>query len=185
MLAKRAGAACSCADFRSILVETAPAKLYHRHLRGLLVPFLAGAVNELQAGAVPGTGIESLSLLARAFQALASAHKRQWAVLLYDIKAAFYRVLRQLLVAVPDTDGAIQHLVQSMGLPPAALVELRDKLLTLEALADAKVPSHVQALLTDIMQGTYFRMDGHHLLHLTRKGTRPGDPTADVCSGSC
>ena len=89
VLAKRAGAACSCADFRSILVETAPAKLYHRHLRSLLVPHLRAVSDELQAGAVPGTGIEALSLVARSFQALSASQHRPWAILLYDIKAAF------------------------------------------------------------------------------------------------
>ena len=39
-LAKRAGAATQCSDFRSILVECAPAKLYHKALRNRLVPAL-------------------------------------------------------------------------------------------------------------------------------------------------
>ena len=98
-------------------------------------------------------------------------------------KRPFYRVIRQLLVSVPDSDEALQQLVMSMGLPSAALHELQPKLQTLEQLAQAEVPAHVQSLLTDVLQGTYFRMDGHYLLHLTRKGTRPGDPTADVLFG--
>ena len=179
-IAKKAGAACACADFRSILVETAPAKLYHKCLRTRLIPFLANACQELQAGAVPGAGIESLSLVARTFQALSSARGRPWSLVFYDIKSAFYRVVRQLVLAVPDSDDNLRQVVATLGLPPRALQELARQLSSLEALTRAHVPDHVAALLTDVMEGTFFRIDGHDLIHLTKRGTRPGDPCADV-----
>ena len=183
VLAKRAGAATRCTDFRSILVECAPAKLYHKALRNRLVPALLDNRQELQCGAVPGTGIEALALLARAVQDTAAAMGRHWGMLYYDIKAAFYRVVRQLVVAVPETDEALVRLLHTLGLPPAALEELRDKLSAIAALPAAGVSPHATALVSDILQGTYFRVDHSSLIHLTKRGTRAGDPTADLLFG--
>ena len=68
----------------------------------------------------------------------------------------------------------------SLGLPDRALAELRSKLESMAALPLAGAPAHLEALLADILQGTYFRMESGHLLYLTRRGSRPGNPCADV-----
>ena len=92
VLAKRAGAATQRGDFRSILVERAPAKLYHKALRNRLVPALVS--HELQCGATPGSGIEALALLARTVQDCAVASHKRWGMVFYNLHATFYRVVR-------------------------------------------------------------------------------------------
>ena len=130
----------------------------------------------MQCGATPGTGIEALSLVARAYQDAVACT----AMIFYDVRSAFYRVVRQLVVAVPETDEQLCALVQTLGLPQAALQELRSKLESAAALPQAGASPHVEALLADVLQGTYFRMEGSALLWLTKRGSRPGDPCADI-----
>ena len=89
-LAKKAAAASLCTDYRSILVACAPAKFHHKVLRNRLAPILQGVRQELQSGSVPGTGIEALSLVVRAFQDHAAASKICWGVIFHDIRSAFY-----------------------------------------------------------------------------------------------
>ena len=129
---------------------------------------------------MPRIGIEALSLTARLFQDLSWQSKRQWGLTLYDIRAAFYRVVRQMVIAVPESDEHVCRLIRSLGLPDGALAELRAKLTTLAEIPKAGATPHVQALVTDLLQGTYFRMDADLLTVLTKRGTRPGDPCADI-----
>ena len=179
-LAKKAATTCECKHYRSILLACVPGKVYHRYLRQLLVPVLEETRSPMQAGAVPRIGIEALSLTARLFQDLTVKRKQQWGLTLYDIRAAFYRVVRQMVIDVPESDEHICRLVRSLGLPDGALAELHAKLSTLAEIPKAGATPHVQALVTDLLQGTYFRMDTDHLTMMTKRGTRPGDPCADV-----
>ena len=82
ILAKRAGAASQCTDFRSILLATTTGKMYHKSLRNRLLPLLQASKNPLQFGATPGVGIEALSLIARAFKMLRRLLARAGACLL-------------------------------------------------------------------------------------------------------
>ena len=183
VLAKRAGAAFQCSDFRSILLACSSSKLYHKCLRGRLVGVLHKVRSSLQYGAIPGCGVEALSLLTKAFVDTATSSGRAWALVFYDIRAAFYRVVRQLVASVPDSDAGLQRVVSTLGLPAAAMLELRDKLETLAALPLASSNEHLAELVADVLQGTYFRLEYDHLLYVTKRGTRPGDPCADVLFG--
>ena len=174
-LAKRAAAACDCAHFRSILLACTPGKVYHRYLRQQLIPLLDSTRPDMQAGAVPNIGIEALAITARLFQELSQRMRSHWGFVLFDIRAAFYRVVRQMVAEVPETDEHICRLVRSLGLPDSALSELHAKLRSLSEIAQAGATPHVHALVTDVLQGTFFRMDSDHLTQMTKRGTRPGD----------
>ena len=67
-LAKKAHASLNCADFRSILLSSVPGKLLHRSMRRQLLPALGDVALPLQAGALPGTSPELLTLYFTAFQ---------------------------------------------------------------------------------------------------------------------
>ena len=70
-----------------------------------------------------------------------------------------------------------------MTLPDSALAELMSKLQSLAAIPSASSSSHLSALASDVMQGTFFRMDADHVTLMTKRGSRPGDPLADVIFG--
>ena len=177
-LAKQAATAFRCSRFRAILLSNLPSKIYHKHLRSCLVAHMP--VTDLQAGALPGLSTEAISLAARAFQSTAMASKAHWSLLYFDVKSAFYCVVRQLLVPVGDTEVALRKMFHKLGLPASALEELTTQLKRLAVIPQTEDSAHLCALVADVLQGTWFRLDRASALTLTHQGTRPGDGLADV-----
>ena len=178
-LAKKAFASLNCSDFRSILLSSVPGKLLHRALRRRLLPSLVEVAFPLQAGAVPGSSPDMLILYLTAFQRWAQATCGRWAVVFFDVKQAYYRALRQLVVDC-DSDEGLLRVLHGLELPAAALVELRDMLAAAASVSPLARQQHLTALLRDLMTGTWFRFDSHQFLTVTHQGTRPCDPVADV-----
>ncbi|CAE7236785.1 unnamed protein product [Symbiodinium sp. CCMP2592] len=182
-LAKKAGATLRCSSYRSILISSVPGKVLHRRLRGQLIERLQASRPALQAGAIPNEGIEHISLAAQSFMHLHEARREPWALVFYDVQAAFYSIIRELITPHTHTDEGLLELLHRMALPPAAVIELRDKLHGLALLPQLKTSPHVTALVQDLYKGTWFRITGSALLTLTERGTRPGDPAADAVFG--
>ncbi|CAE7805943.1 unnamed protein product [Symbiodinium microadriaticum] len=179
-LAKRAGAALQCKDFRSILLASVPAKIQHRHLRSKLLPLLDRHGHPTQAGAKAGISIEPISLLARSFQAAHQKRRLPWAITFYDLQAAFYRIVRETLVPSRQDDAALRSLLHRIGIPPTALEELAEQLRRVAALPSMGASPHLVRLIQDLFHATWFRMDFDDVLTCTSRGTRPGDPAADI-----
>ena len=127
-LAKKIGAAMKCSDYRSILISAVPAKVLHRYYRNQLVPVHAGHKPDMQMGALGGVGIEAVSLAARTFQLWRHSLRLPWAIICVDVQAAFYRVIRQLIVPTSDDDDALLALLHRMKVPPTAVTELMEQL---------------------------------------------------------
>ncbi|CAE7848430.1 unnamed protein product [Symbiodinium sp. KB8] len=179
-LAKRAAAAFSMDKFRSILVSSLPGKVLHRQYRTALIPPLQQVRGDLQAGALPSISTEAIIMAARTFRDIMVHRRHAWSLTFFDVRAAYYRVLRQILVKTGDQEWALRKLLHELGVPPQALQELAQKMDSIGILADAGVPEHLCHLLADAMQGTWFRIDCGTALTLTRRGVRPGDCLADV-----
>ena len=71
-------------------------------------------------------------------------------------------------------------MLHSLGMPPQALQELTAKLESITALERGEATPHLQAILSDLFRGTWFRMDACAALTMTFRGSRPGDPAADM-----
>ena len=179
-LAKRVGASLQCSHYRSILLSSIPAKVYHRHLRNLLVPLHAADKTVLQLGALGGIGVEAVALAARSFQLQQHSLRKPWGIIFVDVQAAFYRVVRQALTPHYEDDTGILHLLHRMGMPAQAANALCEQLHRLAILPDIGATEQVTALIQDIMRSTWFRIDTHDILTMTFCGTRPGDPAADL-----
>ena len=181
-LAKRASAALNCTAFRSILLANVTAKAHHRMLRDKPAPHYAAYKTELQSGQLPGAGVDSLALLVRTYQ-LRAQHLRQfYAITYFDVKSAFYRVIRQVLFPshARENDADFLALLHGIGVPSSALPELAQHLQQMAVLADANVPEHVMSQTADLFRGSWFRLDACGPLVATLRGTRPGDPLADL-----
>ena len=179
-LAKKAGANYTCDAFRSILLASIPGKAYHRTLRARLIPALCHTSSDLQAGSKPGISTDGIAAAARAYQEQQFAAKRLPAVVYFDLKAAYYRMLRQLVVPMGEPEDRFLRLMHSLQLPEQALTELVQHLQALSSLELANVTPHTIAAVSDLCRGTWFRMDRSFTLTYTARGSRPGDPLADV-----
>ena len=105
------------------------------------------------------------------------------AVTFYDIKAAYYRLLRHTLVPTLADDRPLLALIHQLGLPAAAVEELRSHLANMALLPEAGVSPHTTAIVADLFRGTWFRLDQSVILTATARGSRPGDPLADILFG--
>ena len=148
-LAKRASAAFSMDKFRSILVSSLPGKILHRQYRTALIPPLQQVRGDLQAGALPGVSTEAIIMAARTFRDIMMHRQSAWSMTFFDVRAAYYRVLRQILVRTGDQEWALRKLLHELGVPLEALAELAAKMEGIGILADAGVPDHLCHLLAD------------------------------------
>ncbi|CAE7243775.1 unnamed protein product, partial [Symbiodinium sp. CCMP2456] len=155
-------------------------KVYHRILRDKLMASFATVRADLQAGQMPGIGVESISLMVRSFQAWARKDGQKTALVFFDVKTAFYMTLRQALVPSASDDVALRALLQGLGVPGDAVAELHDHLTAAAQFAEAGAGAHLTTMVADLLRGTWFRLDGAAALVMTERGSRPGDPLADL-----
>ena len=166
-LAKKAAAIMACENFRSVLVSSVAGKAYHKQIRQQLVPLLRRVGGDMQAGAMPGVSTEAVAMAARTFRGLMIAKRQAWALTFFDVKAAYYRVLRQALVNVSDSEAAVRRLFHDLGIPPSALEELVCKLESAGAIAQAGASEHLcrtrRGLAAGyvVQNGRWVRSHGH------------------------
>ena len=180
-LAKKAGAAFSCDAFRSVLISSIPGKVLHRFWRSRMLPYLACTASPLQAGAFPGVSVEALTSYDQAFMGAKTAAGQVPALLFYDLQAAYYRAIRQVVAPLREGDADLRRMLHSLGLPGQGLQELASKLGQLSELARVGCPDHLLASVSDLFKGTWFRLDSYATLVLTRRGTRPGTQPRMFC----
>ena len=160
-------------------------KVHHRILRDRLLKPFSQYRQPLQAGQVPGISVEAVAHVVRTYQLVAHQQRQKCAVTFYDVKAAFYQVVRQALLPTSGglTDEGFLRLLHGLGVPGGAVPELAAHLRNLSALSEAQTESHLISQVADLFRGSWFRLDNAGPLVLTRKGTRPGDPLADLLFG--
>ena len=149
-LAKKAGAALHCSSFRSILISSVPGKILHRTLRTRLLDVLARYRPPLQAGAMPGEGIEYISLAAQCFQQYREGKRQPWALVFYDVQTAFYSVIRELIAPASQTDEALLRFLHELRVPPPAVEELKRKLEMIALLPALEASPHLTATVQDL-----------------------------------
>ena len=120
----------------------------------------------------------SLALhLTRTYLRVNKQQARSVGILFLDLKEAFYRVVRGIVIEAPEEDAMLAHLAARLQLPHDALHELHDLLAADCALIQAGMESKaVRALHSD----THFHMNCQPDICRTQVGTRPGDSWADV-----
>ena len=164
--------------YRSIFISNFFAKLYHRSLRTHLAQVWEHGLASLQLGGRSRMGADLAHHLLQSHGHWATVVKRPYAHLFFDIKSAFYSVLRQALF--PDDEFPVSLV--------AALRRFRvraddiDYMLTVVQTDNATtgITEHFRRLLKDAMTNTHFFIKGLDAPCKTNRGTRPGDPLGDL-----
>ena len=179
-LAKKAAAVFRCDKHRSILLSSVPGKLFHRGIRARLAPALQRACPDLHGGIRGHIGVDTISLAVRCFQSYTSSKGERPALVFYDVRAAYYQVLRETLTGDEMDDRVLLSVFHRLGVPSAAQAELRQVLESIASLADCRASGHALAPTREVFTGTWFRLDRNAPLVATAAGVRPGDPLADL-----
>ncbi|CAE7561232.1 CFDP2 [Symbiodinium sp. CCMP2456] len=179
-LAKRAAAAFGRNKYRSILLSSVTGKVFHKGIRDHLTPAFLQHSPDLHGGVKSGVGVDTISLSVKCFQTHVSRSGGLPALVFYDVRAAYYQVVRETLTGDELDDRVLLQLFARLGVPASAYGELRDHLSRLAFLADCGCSAHAVALAKEVFTGTWFRLDQHAPLVATAAGVRPGDPLADI-----
>ena len=105
-LLKKLGNSIRADNFRSIALFDAAAKYYHKTHRGRLVSEIERYGLPLLQGCVPGSGPVSLTHILSTHLGIARRRKESAAILFLDLRAAYYRLLRQAVTGARITDGS-------------------------------------------------------------------------------
>lgn len=168
-------------QFRSIMLSDFPAKIRHGILRRKLLPQFCQFKENMQAGGIPRLSPDFMHLFVQAYALWAHTKRYSHSFLFVDIKQAFYKACRPLLVQQHLSEAAIVQLFVANGWSQEMMHSFQETLAAPDALTQASVSPHLRAQFHDILSGTWFQLRGYNqTLSHTRAGTRPGDSVADL-----
>ena len=170
-----------CSSHRGILVSSTTGKAFHRVLRDRAVQALQHVTTDMQIGGLPRFPVVLASHFVRLFQEGSKSHRYSYGLLFLDLREAFYRVVRPLLVGTGNKDEDIAAIVKAVSLPPGVMHELYDHLQGDSLPKEAGAPPWTDLGIAEALDGTWFRFQGGQQLVRTGIGSRPGDNMADVC----
>ncbi len=167
-------------SFRSILLEDHIGKTAKKSARQNLIPYASDYMMDTQQCGLPRRGTDFAAHILRLFVESSFIRKKPGAIIFVDLKSAFYSVLREIVMSMDTSDDGIVHLFATLNLPDNAFEEFCEVLANLPILEQAGVPRHLQRIVAEMHTDTWFTMEGVPDLAKTSKGTRPGDPLADL-----
>ena len=166
------------AGYRSIFISNYTTKVYHATLRRHLLDAWSSVLTHLQFGGVKGMAGDLAHHCLQAHLAHASAFKLPVGILFVDMKAAFYSVVRQGLFPEGPDAAPFLHAMFRLGISPQHVADLMTT--ANQDVAISGISPHAVALLKDLLERTFFQVDGVEPVVLTTQGTRPGDPVGDA-----
>ena len=169
--------------YRSIFVSNYSTKLYHQFVRQHLVALWEPQADHLQCGGRKGIGVDLAHMVVQCQQSWAASHALPSAILFIDLRAAFYTVIRQSFTNMPSRNQAFMDAMTKLGFSQPEVAKLL-RFAEQESVTDG-LPNHLQRILHDMMTNTFFTIQGLPDPCCTHRGTRPGDPVADILFNMC
>lgn len=164
--------------YRSIFVSDFTAKLYHATLRRPLDNAWMQHLHALQLGGRKGQGTDTAHHTLQTFWHWTTSRRTPSAIVFFDMRAAFYSVIREALFQGDGNLHALSQALTEMGIPPPVVQTIAPSIDADFALQG--LSPHMLAILRDAMNNTHFYIEGIPHPCRTRRGTRPGDPIGDI-----
>ena len=170
----------NCTAERGILVQAAFEKILHKLLRGAAMQGFHKRASPLQIGGKKGLSANVGSFCSRAFLQYARTHGWSAGVLFSDLAAAYYSVVRELLLGGSLCEASIEDITASLGLQPEDLQLLSSYVESEAILNENGDEDFLTAIAREIHSSTWFWLHNDDQLVHTKRGTRPGSSWADV-----
>ena len=170
-------------SYRSILISSHVGKALHRTLRVHQSDLYEAFLQSQQVGGRRRAPVTIGLHMVRSFIRWQKQQHRSSSVVFLDLKEAFYRIVRPLVVDTPMTDEALALMAARLQMPSSTLHDLHSLLRCDNASKMAHMPWHAQKYLTALHTDTNFSFAGQSDVCRTTIGTRPGDAFADVVFG--
>ena len=165
-------------SFRSIFVSDCTAKVHHKLLRKTLEQRWDHDHGSLQLGGRAGVGCDLAHHVVQAAFSWFRGRSLSYSATFLDLKAAFYSVHRGALFSGQWDDRLLCLAMDRHGIMPTDWHEIRQ-----QVESDCAAPGlseHAETVFRDLFHPTYFQMGGVASPTMTTRGTRPGDPVADI-----
>ena len=177
---KGSGAADVVSNYRSLLLSSHFGKALRSFWRQQTIPLYTGASSSLHFAGKKGGNVSHPSMLLQALLQGASRCNHSTSAVFLDIKAAYYRVVRELVVNMTTSDEDIARVLRCFDLPPSDYELLRRHLQNPDILSDIGAGTRHRAILDELLTSTWFTIAGDAQVVRTQAGSRPGDNLADV-----
>ena len=166
------------AAYRAIYISDHTSKIYHRMLRQQLEGPWTAHMDLLQLGGRKAMGTDLAHHMLEAHQFWSRKNKLPSAVVFFDLRAAFYSVLRQALLGQSLDSAPLLLALAQWGVPRPVVDAWLNQAQEDHAILGAS--RHTEQLIHDCMTNTFFTVDGVPEVCHTTRGTRPGDPLGDL-----
>ena len=170
-------------SYRSIFLSDVTAKLFHSWIRSHILQSWETGLTNLQYGGRPKCGTDTAHIWLQIHDQWSQFHGLPTAKVFFDLRSAFYMVLRQVLVTLPDEEASIYLALTRLGIEPQQVASMIADASKDQALSSLTL--HAQAIVRDLMSNTHFWVKGLEHPTKTNRGTRPGDPVADLLFNVC
>ena len=185
-LYKGRGSHSDCKSHRGIMLMPTFTKYIHRALRPCIGQHFQQHALPLQLGGKPQTPLAFAAHIVRGYLRWRAQLGKTACVIFADVASAFYAAIRQLAAPVPSHN--FQALCAGLGLTEGDMRELAGKLAGKlqepSGLASNGASPWLQALTAQVHSGTWMTIGTSPDPVVTRRGTRPGSPWADVTFGT-
>ena len=177
---KRKGPVDVCDSHRGILVSSAAGKAYRGALRRKAAPILDVAAGSLQIGGRTGQPVQIANQVVRVFQTFCHQQGLSHSIVFLDLKEAFHRVVRPLILGGPLDDRHVIGILTALRLPPADFVRLQAYVRDTPIVTESGAGPWTSSMLGEVLSDTWFSWSQTSDLAVVRGGTRPGDNLADM-----
>eukprot|EP00435_Cladocopium_sp_Y103_P075615 s462_g61.t1 len=164
--------------YRSIFPSDICAEVHHARVRASLADEWNSQNNLIQMGGKKGCSTDVAHHFMHAHLAWAKSTNSSCAMMFVDLQAAFYSILRSSLFEGDFHDDVLCFAMQRLGILPEEWSLIRETVVCDKAIG--RIDPHIEGILKDMFSGTHFTMQGLDDCTATFRGTRPGDPVADI-----
>ncbi|CAE7275135.1 unc-89 [Symbiodinium sp. CCMP2456] len=169
-----------CSGHRGILVQSCIAKAMHRTMRTLAVGQWLPHSMHAQLGGRKGCSANFGHFCSRAFLASCKDRGHSGGILFVDLAAAYYSVVREIVVGDRLCSRGVADIASSLRLSPEDLQVMQSHIAEQPVLqSQAAAPLFIE-LARELHNHTWFMLSGDSTLVRTYRGTRPGGALADV-----
>eukprot|EP00438_Fugacium_kawagutii_P011908 Skav219189 [mRNA] locus=scaffold648:700154:705535:+ [translate_table: standard] len=174
------GPTCQASSWRNILLSSIPGKAVHSLIRDALDERYQRAAHAGQFGGKHGASITVPTMGVRSFQHWCRSQSRSYALIFVDGIEAFYRLVRELCFSFHDYRSFVNTINHS-GVSEKLQRLIIDNALQVSAMSRARASEHLTAVTRGLHRTTWFVCEQEsQRVALTHRGSRPGDPVADV-----
>ena len=178
----KGGVASNPEDHRSLLLSSHLGKSVRRAIRQQLIGPYSTTTPDTFFSIRQGGSVSHASQALRLY-AGAKAHRGEsTGILFLDVKAAYYRIIRQLAVRGRE-QHSIERVMEHFDLGATDLQELLSEIHNIPDYDGSNFTKHQELMLEELLSSTWFTAQHRSRLYESLAGSRPGDGLADLVFG--